>query len=630
MDKSIPTAALSGTPAEFSDPEAIVDAILKRQGNKIVLALPLGLGKANHIANALTDRALKDTSIDLEIITALTLETPKLDNEFKRRLLEPALSRLFGDYPPLKYVQLLRDKRLPANIRVSEFFMLAGQWLTVEHAQQNYIPANYTHALKCLLKRGVNVIAQLLATSKESGALSLSCNPDISAELLTRRQAGQCRFLFVGECNSELPFMGGAAVVEPNEVDLLLRSEITDFQLFSTPKQAVSLSEHAIGLHAAQLVRDGGTLQIGIGAIGDAVTHALLLRHRDPELFTTLLQRLARPSNTGLEQRGAFREGMYGVSEMFVEGFLHLAEQGILKRQVDGAVLHSSFFVDSRSFYQRLNQLTEEDRAIFQMVPASFTNALYGDEVSKRQARVKSAFINSAMMVTLRGAVVSDALEDGRVVSGVGGQHDFAVQAFALDDARFIITLNATRQRHGKTVSNIVWSYAHETLPWHLRDIVITEYGVADLRGTNENQAVKAMLKIADSRFQGALLAQAQKAGKVERDWRIPAPFTSNTPAQLKQALHTAARNQTLPRFPLGTDFNPTEQRLLPALEVISQHANSRLGLVRLAWRGLRARALSDTELKCLQRMELQYTAGVREYLYKLLLKAGLVQSRPE
>ncbi|MFN3165419.1 MAG: acetyl-CoA hydrolase, partial [Pseudohongiellaceae bacterium] len=115
----------------------MADAIIDQVGNNVVLALPLGLGKANHIANALTERALKDSSITLEIITALTLETPALGDPFTRRLLEPALERLFGNSPPLRYAQLLRDDALPDNIRISEFFLQAGQWLGVTTAQQN-------------------------------------------------------------------------------------------------------------------------------------------------------------------------------------------------------------------------------------------------------------------------------------------------------------------------------------------------------------------------------------------------------------------------------------------------------------------------------------------------------------
>ncbi|GAB5500731.1 MAG: acetyl-CoA hydrolase/transferase C-terminal domain-containing protein [Pseudohongiellaceae bacterium] len=607
---------------------ALADAVIDRVGKHIVLALPLGLGKANHIANALTERALADNTISLEIVTALTLQAPPLDNPFSRRLLEPAQERLFGNSPPLQYAQLLRDKALPDNIKVSEFFLQAGQWLGVAATQQNFIPANYTHALRYLLDRGVNVIAQLLARDEAGEQFSLSCNPDITADLLRLREAGHCHFLFVGQVNNELPLMSGAARIEPSEVDLLLDDKASNFSLFSIPKRPVSLADHAIGLHAARLIRDGGTLQIGIGAIGDAVCHALLLRQRDPGRFAELLSALNRPSDTGLEESGQFETGLYGLSEMFVDGFLHLAENGVLKRQVNGAVLHGGFFVDCRDFYERLRQMSGAQREQFQMMPVSFVNELYGDEQGKRKARVKAAFINSAMLATLRGAVISDALEDGRVVSGVGGQYNFAAQAFALEDARFIITLNATRRHHNQAVSNIVWSYGHTTLPWHLRDIIITEYGVADLRGRTENEAVKAMLQVADSRFQPELQEQAVAAGKLESGWQIPAPYNNNMPQALADTLAAAGSAGTLPDYPFGTDFTAVEQRLLPALEEISQRAHSRRALAGLVWQGLRIGRLSELEQSCMARMELDESRRPDTLLQSLLLKGALGSSR--
>ena len=66
------------------------------------------------------------------------------------------------------------------------------------------------------------------------------------------------------------------------------------------------------------------------------------------------------------------------------------------------------------------------------MMPVSFTNQLYGDEDIKRRARVDARFVNNAMMATLMGAAISDGLENGQVVSGVGGQYNFVAQAFEL------------------------------------------------------------------------------------------------------------------------------------------------------------------------------------------------------
>ncbi|SFL60970.1 hypothetical protein [Nitrosomonas communis] len=152
------------------------------------------MGKANHIANALVQCAVKDSTINLRIFTALTLERPELDNELKRRFLEPALERLFGDYPDLEYAKLMRENKLPQNIVVNEFFFLAGRWLGFPKAQQRYIPANYSHVLIYLLENRINVVAQLVAC--EDQGYSLSCNPDITADLLKARKQKARQILF--------------------------------------------------------------------------------------------------------------------------------------------------------------------------------------------------------------------------------------------------------------------------------------------------------------------------------------------------------------------------------------------------------------------------------------------------
>src|SRR4029079_1464675 len=157
-----------------------------------------------------------------------------------------------------------------------------------------------------------------------------------------------------------------------------------------------------------------------------------------------------------------------------------------------------------------------EQIARIQMMPVSFTNQLYGDEDTKRRARIDARFVNNAMMATLMGSAVSDGLEDGQVVSGVGGQYNFVAQAFALAGARSILALEATRQA-ATALSNIHWNYGHVTIPRHLRDIVVTEYGVADTRGKSDAEVIAAMLAVTDSRFQAELMRQAKDAGKLPK-----------------------------------------------------------------------------------------------------------------
>jgi acyl-CoA hydrolase len=614
-------------PIAFDDPERIADEIIARVGKNIVLALPLGLGKANHVANALFARAIADPSIDLRIFTALTLETPRGKSDLERRFVAPLAERLFAGYPELAYGVAQREGRLPDNVKVDEFFFGAGTRLGIAAAQQNYISANYTHALRYLLGRGVNVIAQLVAKRERDGEtrVSLSCNPDLTLDLLACRARKECDFLFVGQINSELPFMPGDAEVAPGEVDLML--EGSDFPLFAPPHEPIGLAEYAIGLHVARTVADGGTLQLGIGSMADAVTHALILRQRHNAEFRNLLARLdpADLAPAALRESAPFAIGLYGVSEMFVEGFLHLLRAGVLKREVDGVLLHAAFFLGSRAFYRALREMPDAERAKFRMGPVSFVNELYGDEAAKRRARVKARFVNNAMMATLLGAIISDALDNGQVVSGVGGQYNFVAQGFALAHARSIIVLRATRTAKRRTSSTILWNYGYTTIPRHLRDVVVTEYGIADLRGKTDRDVIAAMLAIADSRFQDELLRRAKDAGKIEKSFELPAAYRDNTPERIARALAPAREQGLLPPFPFGSDFTAAEERLIPALGLLRTAPPFRLA--GLLARGFFASAPAKDVHECLARMGLAHPSGVSERIAAALLHAALESS---
>lgn len=609
-------------PQHFTDADTLADAIISTIGKRIVLGMPLGLGKANLVANALYARAAGNPSLSLKIVTALTLETPHATNELYRRFIEPIAERLFAGYPDLAYAKAQRDGSLPPNIEVMEFFLLAGRWLGIPSAQQNFISANYTHAAEYVLAQGVNVVAHMV--SKSGKRYSLSCNPDLTPDLLKAREAGEADFLLVGQVNDELPFMDGDAALPAYQFSHILDGPGISHTLFAPPKLPVSHSDHAAGLHIARLIPDGGTLQIGIGSIGDAVAHALILRHLKNKDFKEIVKKLDGDAPLSIApQDTPFDQGLYGLSEMFIDCFLDLIDAGVLKRAVDGKVLHAAFFLGPKGFYAALRDMPDKQRHRIAMKPVSWVNALYRGEEDKRRARVKARFINNAMMATLLGAVVSDGLEDGRVVSGVGGQHDFVVQSFALRGARSIITLNATRMSGGKTVSNIRWSYAHQTIPRHLRDIIVTEYGVADLRGKSDAETIAAMLSVTDSRFQDALLHKAKKFGKILRDYEIPPVHRSNTPDRIAGALATAHEAGLLPSFPFGTDFTPAEQRLIPALERIKNASTSKRRLASLALSGLTAERTTE-ETVCLERMGLTRPHGITERVFGLLVKGAL------
>src|SRR5205085_1656998 len=210
-------------------------------------------------------------------------------------------------YPDLAYARALHQGRLPLNVEVNEFFFLAGQWLGSSIAQQNYIAANYTHALQYLLAKGVNVVAQLVAKRVVDGKprYSLGGNTDTTIDLLAARRAGKAAFQMYGEVNSEMPFM-------PGDGDL---------------------------------------------AADD---------------FAGVLDDLA-----------PFQTGLYGVSEMFFEAFLALIDANIIRREVDGALLHAAFFLGPKAFYRRLREMPPDQLNRIQMKAVSFTNEIYDEEAAK-------------------------------------------------------------------------------------------------------------------------------------------------------------------------------------------------------------------------------------------------------
>ena len=199
------------------------------------------------------------------------------------------------------------------------------------------------------------------------------------------------------------------------------------------------------------------------------------------------------------------------------------------------------------------------------------------------------------MMLTTLGAAVSDGLADGRVVSGVGGQYNFVAMAHALPGARSVLCVRSTRRKDGKLQSNIVTSYGHTTIPRHLRDIAITEYGIADLRGRTDGECVAAMLNIADSRFQDELLAAAKRANKIDAGYRVPDAIPAQHAASAsRKPSPRSARAGLFSEYPFGTDLTREEIDLAHALRWLKEHT---AGTRRASRR--RSRARSDARHRC-------------------------------
>lgn len=713
----------------YDDVKQCVDEVIKHLGKDITFAMPLALGKPVIFVNELYRRAKEDPSIRLKIVTALPLEIPSGKSELEKRFLKDLVPRLFAGVPKIEYMLDYRAGKLPKNVEAFEFFSQAGTYLNDPVAQQNHIATNYTHIVRDAFDFGLNLFGDMIGYRDINGKTiySFGCNTDICTEglkIVNEYRAKGKKILLVGEANKNMPFMYGDAVVEAESYDYVLKGPDFDYELFGVPKYPVSVSDYMIGVHVSPLIKDGGTIQVGIGALGDAIVAGLVMRNEHNDVYQDLLQKAGIIKRyeeliTELGGTDTFKKGLYGSSEMFVDAFMELYNSNILRRQVfdsipimrlindgylavdnipsdiidrllemkaiqpvlteedfgfltkygilcsdlkyengiimdgetgysadmkdevnrteikkllgkklrNGKVIEGAFFVGPQKFYQWLRNMSEEERQLFSMAGVEKVNQLYGGEELRALQRKDGRFINTGMVATVFGSIASEQLEDGQVVAGIGGQYNFVSMAHALPDGRSIIMIKSTKGQGRKLKSNIVFSYSTCSIPRHLRDIVVTEYGIAYLRGKPEKQVIAEIINIADSRFQEQLLAQAKKAGKIPMDYEIPEEYRHNTPEKLKALLAPYQAQGYFPPFPFGTEFTEDDADLVGALKGFQAFASGYPGKVVRSLLLELIRPIPQAAHHHLHRMELMEPSSAKERLFRKIVVLALRHS---
>jgi len=181
------------------------------------------------------------------------------------------------------------------------------------------------------------------STSSPSGAqrsvnaalqLSLGSNTDVTVDLLPLIEASRAEgrdIVMVGQTHAQMPFMTGHALIDPGRFDFLVDDRRYDYDLFCPPNPPLGTVDHAIGVYASALVRDGGTLQIGIGELGDSLVYALLLRHQQNPpgaLPRGARRRDGRPADARGGRDAPFSAGLFACTEMFVDQLLELYRAG--------------------------------------------------------------------------------------------------------------------------------------------------------------------------------------------------------------------------------------------------------------------------------------------------------------
>lgn len=610
-----------------SDQNSVVEFIFKSLGKNVKLAAPLGLGKPNDLLNAIYDHVEKNPDHSLSVFTALSLAPPAVTEDLAARFFIPFKNRQWGEnYPVLKYYQAAQKDQLPKNIQVHEFYFQAGSALASTHLQRNYQSVNYTHVAENVLNSGIQVLVQLIA-KKESASgtrYSLSCNPDLTLDVDELYKQSKQKFMIIGVVHPDLPFMEGDAEVSSDFFAAILDSPSTDHQIFALPRMPMSVEDHFIGFYSSLFIKDGGTVQIGIGSLSDAIVNALIVREKNNASYKKRIQKLNIKHPQTFSE--TFSEGLYGLTEMLTDSFMHLHRAKILKRHVideksgSRTYLHGSFFLGSKEFYQWLRDLTDTDRSGLRMTRVSKVNDLYDpNETLLRHQRVHARFFNTTMQVSLLGEAASETLSNGKVISGVGGQYNFVSMSHELKGARSILMLRSVRtDAGGKRLSNIISGTGHFTIPRHLRDLIVTEYGIADVRGKTDEECIKAILNITDSQFQNELLEKAKENKKIAGDYQIPSEFKNNS----LEKLHEISRSQDFKSefnpFPFGSDFTKEEENLALALEQLKEaKKKSALGLLLKFFASAPDNGKFDRELF---RMKLLKPQGLKEKLYRKLV----------
>jgi acyl-CoA hydrolase len=365
---------------------------------------------------------------------------------------------------------------------LSGFFGPIERMLRDQGANIGFTPADFRRFAPLMERAAPRVMATAAAPPDADGWCSLSLHAGGTVAELERAGADRDRLLVV-EISDRFPRTRGLPpehrhALHVDQIDLLVHSGDGPIVL---PDAEPADTDLAIAEHARAFIPDGATLQTGIGAIPSAIA-----------------ARLAAGEGQG-----------YGIhSEMFTDGLMRLHRAGVVsnrKGQFDGVSV-ATFAMGSQELYDWLDG---NDEVAF--LPVDVVNS---PEVIGRNAGMVT--INGALAVDIHGQVVADTI-DGNQYSGVGGQEDFISGPGLSLSQRSILCLPATATVAGELRSRIVpWFEAGAvvTTPRHQVDIVITEYGAAELEGKTVHQRGEALAAIAHPEFRDELLAAAERASK--------------------------------------------------------------------------------------------------------------------
>lgn len=356
------------------------------------------------------------------------------------------------------------------SFRTNALFIGANVRGAVATGEADYIPV-FLSEVPALFRKGIlpiNVALIQVSPPDRHGFCSLGVSVDVS------RAAVHVADVVVAQINPHMPRTHGDGLLHVNEIHYAV--EVDDPLPEHHPPELTEI-EKAIGRNCAGLVEDGATLQMGIGAIPDAVLRALD-SHKD-----------------------------LGVhSEMFSDGVIDLIEKGIIngeRKRVHPGKIVGGFMLGTRRLYDFV-----DDNPQIAMLDMGYVN---DTAVIRRNPKVTA--INSAIEVDITGQVCADSIGT-RLYSGVGGQMDFIRGASLSEDGKPIIALpSVTSRNESRIVSYLKQGAGVVTTRAHVH-YVVTEYGVANLYGKSLRQRARMLIDIAHPDHREALEREAHERFK--------------------------------------------------------------------------------------------------------------------
>lgn len=410
------------------------------------------------------------------------------------------------------------DEKLKSYFRHNSFFIAKNTREAINKGLADYSPVFLSHVPELFYKGLIPIDVALIQTSPpdEHGYLSLGVSVDIV------KAATEMASLVIAQINSYMPRVHGDGFVHIEDVDFVIPYDEPILEFISEADTDIA---QKIGKYVSRLVRDGDTIQVGYGSIPNAI-----------------LSNLSQKNHLGIH------------SELLTDGIVKLMKERVVdntRKTINRGKTVASFCMGKKETYDYIN-----DNPAIEFRTIDYTN----NPLIIAQHENMTA-INSALEIDLTGQATAESI--GKYFySGVGGQADFMRGAVMARNGKTILALPSTAE-NGRISRIVPFLKEGAGVTLHRGDIhyVVTEYGIAHLKGKNVRERAMELISIAHPDFRPWLIEEAKKLNLIFRDQAfIPGekgqyPEHLETHRMTKSGLEIFLRPVKISDEPLLKDF---------------------------------------------------------------------------